>query len=64
VERDCERLEDCLQEAWTIKISPSSFPLVMEGNGGWIPALARASYKRQRSLSDCANEKKKEEKTI
>jgi hypothetical protein len=30
-------------------------------DGGWILAIARTSYKRQRSPSDCANERKKED---
>ena len=42
------------------KVSLSSFPLVTEGNGGWIPAIARASYKRKRSrvISGAWNNKK------
>jgi hypothetical protein len=49
----------------------SSFPLVTEGNGGWIPALARTSYKRQRNLNGSAklikeahNEKENSKKKI
>ena len=36
--------------------SPSSFPLVMEGNGGWIPAIARTTPNGSAVFTDCVNE--------
>jgi actin-related protein len=47
----------------TFTDSLSSFPLVNEGNGGWIPALARTSYKRQRNPNRERETKKRKRHT-
>ena len=57
---------------WCVKMSKrlatftdslSSFPLVMEGNGGWIKPLGLPTPNGSAVFIDCANERKKERGT-